>query len=82
MAISSNYGAKINILNDADLFHYFFSEELGIVVEIKQFEKLYSLLGHIVPVIKIGIITKQQKLTIDYNLERVLDIHLSILRST
>ena len=81
MCMSSNIGANINIVKrDVELYNYFFSEELGLVVE-GSFERINAVIGRIVPVHKIGVTTDTPSLSITYNTIDICNIDIREMRS-
>lgn len=74
MCIASNLGARLDIVDKADLFHYFFNEELGLILEVSEFAIVNRRLRHMVPVYKIGEVIKSPTINVTYNTLDVLDI--------
>ena len=80
MCIGSNLGADINIVTKTDPFHYFFAEELGLIVEARNFETIDKLLGHMVPVYKIGVVKEEPKVNITFNTLDIFEMDISEAR--
>ena len=80
MGIASNLGFDLHVVDSCDLYEYSFAEELGLVVEVQNFEYINRLIGHMVPVHKIGVITPEPRFKMKYNTVEVLDMSISKAR--
>jgi len=73
MSISSQFGMNININYKCNVIDYFFSEELGLVLElnkdtcIKRVTKFIQTLNELVPISGIGDVTGDDNIRINYN---------------
>lgn len=74
MAISSNYGFEIFIENNANMYEYFFNEELGLVIEVEQcnLQKVINILKNLNYFI-IGKTTRSRICSITYNNKMIMN---------
>jgi phosphoribosylformylglycinamidine synthase len=84
MAFSGNCGLDLKLDGSASVLEVLFSEELGLVVECteenqKEVEEILAR-GN-VPCKELGRTTKEQKISISYNGDSVLDEEMVVLRS-
>jgi len=83
MAFSGNCGLELYLEGECSALEAFFSEELGLVLECREFDAqqvMQILRDREIPYYNLGLTTPETKIVIHYNDESVLDEDLKVLR--
>lgn len=81
MCFAGNYGIVMNIMEEIDPNHFFYSQEMAIVIETDRAVDVMNKLGHLCDVIYIGETVKDDIIDITFNGEGIFFNKMSYLRN-